>query len=1398
MLISSSVPSTLLSALPFVFVTPDTHVITPAALQMAANPTPQVTKHFFQQHIRDIKDRLEDVTALGPAAAEEWFKGLGNQRTERFADSSRWERWESTGALRHALFKIRTLTHQDPMIPTRHDTTPTPADPAFSYIEPPNVNAHPNSSTTAHPGPFSAAPPTPTQTCKSNPFFTLLEYFHSSSDACHNVATGPPPRISISPNQNGYPHPPYGGFKQPRVERSIREVTELKAGRKADIERRCQELQSPMGPNILQYMESFQNALQISMPLTDAQWEILRPRLLAQREEAEKKEQERVAQSTRSQAKIEELRRQEATNREAKDLLDKEWDQVQNPIRDRIGRYADEIIKDHWSGGERITKDTSPKFAADVLIYVRRRFYSDLAQDDQKALARGLQVDRDPPTGPPTRRLILENMKWLFDTKIRPLTEQFRKELFLCHGCDNPSKFYGFEGVIQHFAAKHTNALSQGSIVVHWKAEWPEHPPFHPEPIAAKTALYAVPPLGAASAMSAYNHGAHPQGPGHASQMGPLGGHSRFSQFSPVPFGPQQGMFAPPPYQGSPNPYSASLPNYHQGNPNGYQGQASAYQGPAPGFEGYPSPYHAHAHPHGFGSPHPGQAYPAPLQVPPIGQHPAYGPRPHQFNHSAGPPPTFGQPYPPTHPSPHLAKAAGGMYQTQLEEMASIARELWSSTSGIKDLSGSIRTHVIINQTVARFMAKFSNEPGLDMFADGLANHTKMKPLNNFNGLPCKACHNGGPGPGSGYHSHPPRYPAGDRRLFTLPNLLGHFKTVHLERGMPPAGAHMGPYPSRLDWKTDMVELPDRPNIADLVHAIGMDDSKLQLIAQVFPDAFPWPLPVLGPAHNSGPVPFMHAPPDSVQTEATGAEMKPEAEADRDWHDKVPPYSEPVRSHTRHDDSAPGDSASLRDGRAQRRYDDDPRPAHIQIGRRAGRQEDGRTRPSRPGGYERGQYPDERYAEAGDPSSMPMSREHSESQRRPFQGRQRYARGRDYNGDSDKSRRAPYIRQSDQRRTANPPHKPSSPPTLEKQWPGKEVTEEGSEDGEVRGSSVGADGKLDQATPTGEEMSAAERFLNDFRPGEATESYKRKTAEQDRRRDAGSTSTFATEHPGEYSNRRPVDDGHDSRSARREVANIKVEEAEVPESPMRTGTSGARVHGAATPVMGVDPSSSYESRRLDRYARSSPLSGRRAEYTPGVDGRTAISTSIYQPEQPGVEQMRRPRSRYKRYESYRKEERQGRSKSPAVPNGHELEETRFREQSTPQRRTHHYEHVYRARSPIIIRSGPVASDEQRAYGRAPQGRYVAYADDQVDYAGAYEERMEYVPVRRLSARSPPPLGTYVVSPSGPQEVLGGRASYDEEVYQGAYYEDRGRLIRVDRSVYHPDDPRRQSSQPLRY
>jgi len=177
------------------------------------------------------------------------------------------------------------------------------------------------------------------------------------------------------------------------------------------------------------------------------------------------------------------------------DINDREIDKSQSFLHARIGTYADELIRESWQGGSMVTKESSPRFAAEILLYVRKRFYNTVAKNEAEAFGAGYEPKRDPPNGPYTQKLLLDNMRWVYETKIKPLTDQYSKELFLCNGCENKNRLYTLESVLQHYASKHTSALSKGNVVVHWKAEWPEHPPFHPEPEKVIDLSHSVTPF---------------------------------------------------------------------------------------------------------------------------------------------------------------------------------------------------------------------------------------------------------------------------------------------------------------------------------------------------------------------------------------------------------------------------------------------------------------------------------------------------------------------------------------------------------------------------------------------------------------------------------------------------------------------------------------------------------------------------------------------------------------------------------------------------------------------------------------------------------------------------------------------------------------------------------------
>ena len=60
-------------------------------------PTSKVAKFYYKPHVDEIECQLRETQALGPAAAEEWSKGLAATGKEKLLDAARWERFEARG-----------------------------------------------------------------------------------------------------------------------------------------------------------------------------------------------------------------------------------------------------------------------------------------------------------------------------------------------------------------------------------------------------------------------------------------------------------------------------------------------------------------------------------------------------------------------------------------------------------------------------------------------------------------------------------------------------------------------------------------------------------------------------------------------------------------------------------------------------------------------------------------------------------------------------------------------------------------------------------------------------------------------------------------------------------------------------------------------------------------------------------------------------------------------------------------------------------------------------------------------------------------------------------------------------------------------------------------------------
>ncbi|CCC14126.1 unnamed protein product [Sordaria macrospora k-hell] len=722
---SQSVPSAVLQAIPFAYVTPDLRV------QPSNTPDTEKQKLFSPSDVEEVTKEFHDVQALGPGVLDEWMKGLNNRGKNAQNEASKWEKWYVSGGVA----RMRTEYYPG-YVKNKASSIPTPN------------SATPAASPTSYP----TAPP----------------------------AAGAQVALTQASAQQ-------------RPERTAEEVVELKAIRKAEIERRALLLDPPLTPDVLRHLPAFEAAMQIVLPFQDKDWDFLKPRLLIQRGEAEHQHPELFVLKDGVQQDRTERRQLEATlatTKEAREFIDKQWEETQAPLRARIAGLADEAIRETWGKGKKVTRDNGAKFAVDVLCHIRKRFYAEVAEKAATARSAGREVPVDPPEGPFTQKLTLENMKWIFDTKVKPHTESYRKELFYCNG------------VIQHYAAKHTTALSLGTIVVHWRAEWPQYPPFRSDPRPSKQ-----PP---------HSHGFRPP------FVGKLGG--------------------------------AVLPQGHNyRSTNGHAGFPPYQQYPAPGYHTtpYPEQYQAippPAYPPGPYTPAPQQPFygqppppppPQQQQQPYVSQPPLYAPYqpsaipypPHTASEPAqvyGPPSPAAQAYNYNSFQANAHNSYPGIqppgyhdgYHVRLEEVARSSREIWNSLGAIRDLPSSIRVFVTIHHLVKRFHARFGEAPPFAMFIDGLSNNKDMRPVRNVNGLVCKACHLG-----HGNAAHVEE----ERKTFSLPQLVNHFQSKHIE----PMQAH-GVHPL-LDWVLDMVLLP---NLNTLSRLKACGEPQRGMLAEALPQLF--------------------------------------------------------------------------------------------------------------------------------------------------------------------------------------------------------------------------------------------------------------------------------------------------------------------------------------------------------------------------------------------------------------------------------------------------------------------------------------------------------------------------------------------------------------------------------
>lgn len=509
--------ATLASGIPHILMTNGLSYIPeiqrPALGNIPAQHRPPIDKVYFKDHIDAIVAEHRHAAELG--AAEEWRKGLFKKGKDAMADASRWEKWEAQirpgsdvamtlkeydpssfpDRLAEAKRKSAASQHQQPAALTNgklgevalrlssiiHNPLSAATlleDLATSHVYPRPRDAkpteviltHPPGTSPSHAPPFTPYLPQPGQHTQATPAIQQMAY----------------PGIPAPPASQGWPPQQVS-----RPNHILQDPEERRQARKEEIERRCLQLDPPLDPSALPYMESFRNAMQIVQPMTDQAWATLEPLLLAQREAAELQAHHKAEQLAALRATLPSHGDDIYRNlKPAKELYDKdkEYDDVQEPLRRKLVEYVEEYVNTAWNGNPVLDSSTTPVFAANAILHVYKRYTEeDAAGLTPKPDLVAINARRRQDNQLESPFLSLDNMKWLFENKIRAYLDPTCSSIFLCAECleESPKleKWFAFEGLIQHFGAKHTTSFSRGNVTVYWQvAEWPAEPPFFPKP----------------------------------------------------------------------------------------------------------------------------------------------------------------------------------------------------------------------------------------------------------------------------------------------------------------------------------------------------------------------------------------------------------------------------------------------------------------------------------------------------------------------------------------------------------------------------------------------------------------------------------------------------------------------------------------------------------------------------------------------------------------------------------------------------------------------------------------------------------------------------------------------------------------------------------------------------
>ncbi|PNS15869.1 hypothetical protein CAC42_7975 [Sphaceloma murrayae] len=751
----------LLPLLPFVFRTAEKNYISPSQLQArgALPPNLPIFKVYYRPSLGKARETYELFKTNFADNLDGYLKDTMGAAKRKIEDAARWVNWEMTleSGISTAQAARGLLTLADHQIPNFHQTT-SDANDYVSYLT-------------------------------NGPFFT-------------GTGFSTPSHASTPQSMHQHPgaHQVMPKYGKDRNKKSSQEMKAALALRREEIERRAaEEFDPPLQSTVLQHMPAFKAACLIGRPLTDGEWYNLKPRLLEQRLKAEQTEQDRMQSVNSGQyvdyitGKVNRRKGEIGYNQNG----DNYQERAQKPVRRKLLEIADMLIQKRWAGCRRLHHTDITNFAADALLTTLDTF----------------RKQTDPTNYLMGHTVTLETMKYLFDNSVKPITDKHSRDLFACSECDDISKLYTFDGMMQHFGAKHDSDFGVGNVIVSWHtAAWPDDPPFKRHPNEGRR----VPPLYTESTWE------DPVTPEPATS-------------------PELPILDP-----SPRNIDALLRTLQSPHPDA-RGNAISSLANASIKQEYEA-----------GS---SQLSRTSSKAGSDQYHPAHG---HDM-HQAAEPSTFPRtkPKPPKekestdhHPdhksdNPWLQKYQPPPKQASVEEREEVAKatkELLTATGAVPDLEDSVRLKAILHHTADGFIKRFARPLDIGTFTQSLSTRPEMKALKKWSGLYCKTCVSEAGESGKTPFSH--LDPRGAGKAHTISSLLNHYAQNHNDNSTPAA------------WLEQMIELPHVEAMKEIVNLKGMTPQKLQLLAAALPShVFPVGLPplempvVLRPATEAKPVP---------------------------------------------------------------------------------------------------------------------------------------------------------------------------------------------------------------------------------------------------------------------------------------------------------------------------------------------------------------------------------------------------------------------------------------------------------------------------------------------------------------------------------------------------------------